>query len=233
MKKVFIISLLILSSITFANAQSVVLEDNVKADTLIPSFGKNRLFYMHNTIGYGVNFLNQSGVYETELSGSGNFMFGYTFKWKANNLLAFGFDLMWNTYDYKLKQDDNKLFPDSLKHEKQKIIFSDIAVSPFIRINFDKKRGDFLGYYLDLGGYGAYHLSRKLYTKDVLSTDEISKSYINKYHALEKYNYGLYARLGFNSVIVFAKYRMSELLIENGVNDLPPLTVGLQWVIPY
>ena len=150
MKKIGIISLILLLSITFAKAQSVELEDNIKADTLSSNFGKNRFFYMHNTIGYGVNIINQSDVYEAEQPGSGCFMFGYNFKWKANNLLAFGFDLMWNSYDYQLKQDDNKLFPDSLKHDKQKIMFNDIAISPYIRINFDVKRGDYLGYYLDL-----------------------------------------------------------------------------------
>jgi Outer membrane protein beta-barrel domain len=232
MKKILVITLSFMLCVSFVNAQ-VVLEKDAKADTLVPSFGKNRFFYMHNTIGYGVNILNQSNAYETELPGSGNFMFGYTFKWKVSNFFAFGFDLMWNSYDYQLKQDDNKLFPDSLTHDKQKIMFNDISVSPYIRINFDVKRGNYLGYYLDLGGYGAFHLNRKLYTKDILSSEEVSKTYISKYKALEKYNYGLYARLGFNTVTVFAKYRMSELLIENGVNDLPPLTVGLQWVIPY
>lgn len=233
MKKTLLLILLCSFGISMLSAQNPLISENPKADTLTPNFGKNRAFYMHGTIAYGVNILNQSDSYEVDPIGSGNFMFAYTFKWRINQLLSGGFDLAYNLYDYKITQDDGKIYPDTIEHEKQNIICNDIGVAPYLRINFDLKRGDHLGYYLDLGAYGGVHINRKLITKDILDSGERQKTILSKFQDLERFNYGVFGRLGLNTFCFYGKYRMSTLLTENSLKDLPPLTVGLQLVIPF
>jgi len=145
------IKILLVASLLFlvfpAFSQRVVLHTNVDKEYQIPKKGANRQQY------FWVQFsLFGTDLAFGELDSKQNFgnYFGLSFnkKYKLNGVLSHGFG--WGVHSQVYHLSDSGL--NKLSHpswDKGKLIFKGVNVNYFVRFNFDPKRGNIVGSYLD------------------------------------------------------------------------------------
>jgi len=227
MKKYLLLSFFILFSI--ANySQTVLLQEEVK-DTVPGKHGQNLRNFSHFYIGLGFIAGEPDSSGSDILYGrSTNFVFGYRYKFRICNFLAIGYDLGFNRYSYSLKQWAKKITPDTILHNKEKIIFNDLGISGYMRFNYGK-RGNRIGNFIDLGGYGDWTFSGVNFFKDKNDNGNIFKTSISHLKYYEAVNYGALARIGFNRYVFYGYYRLSDIFKSSyKYPELPRFTFGLQ-----
>jgi hypothetical protein len=207
-------------------SQKILLKKNVEKDSVIPKWGPNRNHYVSLVIGIAGIAGKSDKRARIEYGKSSEFTFGIIYKRKINNHYAAGFRLTYEADNYRLKP--NSFFSDSgsIKHDKEKQIFNSISMSLYNRINFDKRRGNYPGHYLDLGIYGSWFYSVKYYTKDKIN-GKVIKTTVSHMDYPEKTGYGVNAQLGFNRIIFYTKYRISDLFNKKDYPELPRITAGV------
>jgi hypothetical protein len=160
---------------------------------------------------------------------SGDFLFGVRYKYRVSNFFSWGAEAYYRSLFYPIKQDSLKTFPDTLLNEKERLTFHSLSAGLFLRFNLEKKRGNRVGNFIDLGGYGEWTFRLTHFTRNKLpdgSTVRANRTGLDYYNAL---NYGALARLGFNRWIFFASWRFSDLFkYSKNLPELPRLTVGVQ-----
>lgn len=228
MKNVFFI--IFLAFIMQANAQYEIIHEDVNpVDTVRPDFGPNGKKFAYSSYGLHTIIPIETNAQAPVMPGASlGYKFGFTQKYRICSFLSFGYNLEFNSITYRYKQTDDKTFPDTLNHLRQSVSNSAIGAGLFLRINFDPKRGNYLGYFLDMGGYGDWHLSRTYKTKDEDALEQIVYNRVTKLNFMEKYQYGLYASIGLNKINIYARYRMSDIFKAPYKSaELPRLSVGL------
>ena len=222
MKKLIIILALFISSPIFS--QNSLLSKVVDIESH-PLFGQNRRHYLHAYIGYGFFFSDQSGKESSyNIPASRNFELGVRYKLKLCNYNAIGFQIAYNSNIYRV--EDKGIYTN---YKKQKLQLYNFSFSIYDRINF-KKRGDFMGTFLDLGAYFDLPFAKtRIYQfKDSDDGERMTVSYENSAY-LNKNNYGAYAQFGINKYVIFGKYRLSDISNDHTLlQEMPRITVGLQ-----
>ncbi len=230
----YILLVLILFSSFNIFSQNVLLEENPINDTLIPKTGPNLKRFNLFCFGYEViadNFSNQTATVRN--GASSVFYFGYRHKMKINNFWSVGYGLNLNSSTYSIKQNVKKIFPDSLKHKRERLMVSGLGFQLFTRFNFDK-RGNKIGKYLDVGCYANWDFANSHFTKDnTVAADSSNAKVITvteqKLKYFENYEYGFKARIGSNHFAICATYRFSDLIKPSyKYPELPKLSVGLE-----
>lgn len=208
------------------NSQTPVLTEEVDLDSELPKYGPNRQNFSQFYISYGVPFGKAEGeLMEVNVIKSSYFDLGFRYKYKLLRWNSVGVELAYRYNAYRLKIDSKY---DILLHSKDKIKTNSFALGIFDRINFGKT-GNYLGTFLDLGVYGEYTYSRNYWYKDKQENGEIFEGLTKKLNSLEKFNYGLFANIGKNKVVVFAKYRLSDLVIDKTkFDEMPRFVAGVQ-----
>lgn len=224
-------------------AQDVVIDEDVNADTLLASSGPNRANYFHWYATYGLVSMQPEAAGADIIFGySYHVSFGLRYKRRLTNWLAIGSSLDFGTTSYRLKQDSSKVMPNAGLHDKEVVAFSDMVLAPYVRINIGR-RGNTLGNYLDLIGWGGWNYASKHFTKDKLSIANASGASLvetteKRLVWSEPLNYGVGARIGIGRYAVYGKYRLSDRIIKtvsaNGLTgssiypELPRLVVGFE-----
>lgn len=208
------------------NSQTPVLTEEVDLESELPKYGPNRQNFSQFYISYGVPFGKAEGeLMEVNVIKSSYFDLGFRYKYKLLRWNSVGINLSYQYNSYRLKIDDKS---NLIIHDKDKIKTNSIALGIFDRINFGKT-GNYLGTFLDLGVYGEYTYSRNYWYKDKQQNGEIFEGLTKKLNSLEKFNYGLFANMGKNKVVVFAKYRLSDLVIDKTkFDEMPRFVAGVQ-----
>lgn len=247
MKKYILFLGLLTSCFFTAEAQKVMLAQDVAKDSITPSFGPNRKYYGHFFAGFGL----MAGPSEKAGSSiaygkSHEWLFGYRFKLKVAGFYALGFDLTLNPQTFYLKQQAGKTLPTPLFFDEEKFKFTNLGLSFYQRFNWGK-RGDYVGNFVDMGVYGNWMpVKVHIYEDDnlfgvsgLLSGVKQVKVRESGLKYVEDFNYGVLARLGFNRYVLYGSYRLSDLfggyalLDETGKNmydfaELPRATFGFQ-----
>lgn len=226
MKSLFTIILLLLSIAVFS--QDILLQQNVKADSIRPTYGPNLKNFFHGYIGVGFPFsTNEESGYTRPLA-STNIVFGVRYKRKFTNYLAMGMDLGINSASYKIKQNESKTVPDNTINDKEKIQVNAMGSSAWLRINIGR-RGNFIGNFLDLGVLGDWNFQKKHKTTNTNADGEKVKVSTTKLNYVENFSYGLLARMGINRYAITAKYRLSDIFDSSyEMPELPGLIVGFE-----
>ncbi len=226
MKKVFTIILLSLTMGAFS--QEVLLQQNVKGDTLIPTRGPNLKHFLQGYIGLGFPLYTNEDVTYTEFGTSTAVDFGMRYKRKLAEHFAIGMDIGVNLAAYKIKQETGKTVPDSIINDKEKFQINSLASSVYTRINVGR-RGNHIGNYLDLGVYGGWNCVKKHRTINENAADEKVKVVTSQLKYIENFSYGLLARVGVNRWVLKAGYRLSDIFAPAyAIPELPRLIVGLE-----
>ena len=226
MKKIFTFLLLLLSLGAFS--QEILLEQNVKSDTIRPTRGPNLKNYYHVYLGLGFPVYTNEAVNYTKPGTSLTFDFGVRYKRRITNFLAVGLDLGMNATAFKVKQDQGKTVPDTIINDSEKFRISTTMSSAFVRINVGR-RGNYIGNYLDLGAFGCWNMVKKHITANKDSQGEKVKVETSRLKYVENFSYGVLARIGTNRYALTARYRMSDIFKASyALPELPRLTVGFE-----
>lgn len=230
-QKIYLLSLFVLLS-TLAMAQDEKPDPygrDLEALTL-KKRGPNSDKYSHLFLGYG--FVTGFDLDSSEIiyGKSGVFTFGYLFKWRVAKYLEAGFDVAYHRTAYHLKQDSSKTVPTPKLHKNEKIIFNSLQASPFLRIKLiNKFRSN--GTFIDLGGFSGWQYNVKHETVELNQRAGAGKTKtVNTDLSYKRdYVYGLLARVGFNRVIFYGRYRLSNIFTDNsGFDDFPDYEVGIK-----
>lgn len=194
--------------------------------------GPNKDYYNHLFIGYGFIFgESKSDSAQILTPKSSAFLLGYLWKWRITKWYELGFDALYHYNSFHIKQDSIKIVPSSNLHKKEKIVFNNIQLAPFQRFKFKNKHHS-AGIFLDLGIYAGYNYRIKHQTVESNRTPGSGKTKTvnTQLKYTEDFSYGLMARLGFNRVVFYGRYRWSKLFTnESGLPDLPTYEVGVKF----
>jgi len=192
------------------------------------NFGPNLKNYTQFGMNIGVLFSNGNNYLPLKQGNASFIDFNFRYKRRLNNLLSTGFDIFYSGRSYELKQFAGKTFPDTISYFKEYLNASDLGSGIYLRINFNKKRGNYLGEFLDLGVSGAYVFS---FTQSTIIKQDNKKikSSARGFDFYEIFHYGIYCRLGSQKQAFIFKYRLSPLFKSSfNYPDLPPFGIGYE-----
>ncbi len=220
MKKLLIFKILCVFFMPSIYGQQILLEQDVtQLYKDKHNVGANRTNFRHFYFGYGVVTGDTKGEQmNLEPLKSNNLLIGYRYKRKLTNWYAMGVDVFYARTAYHIKQDDMKRIPNSILHEKEKIVYSYAGASHYQRINIGK-RGNRIGNFIDIGAYAAIafsvrHVFRdKIAERDAYKANQMKR--VNKHlDYINRFNYGLQVRIGFNKIVLYSTYRLSDVFNE-------------------
>jgi len=220
---------------TYSNSysQEVLLEKNVKDNAYSLKEGPNMKKFSHLFFGYEffASRPDEKGA-EIVYGLSTTMNIGYRHKIKIFEFYSIGFNTKYSFKKYNIKQGENKLVPNAVLHDKEKIRFHNAGFELYNRFNIDK-RGNIIGKYLDIGLYANWAFAINHYAKDKVNDENnMSELTVVKYSRLKyakKYSYGLSARVGMNKVSLSAEYRLSDMFKEDyQLPELPRFSIGLE-----
>ncbi len=211
-----------------SGAQTVIIAEDVNNTDEKSDFGMNRKHYSHSFLGL------QFVVATPEMAGadivygrSRSLEYGYRYKRKLSETFSFGSEIMARRHGYHIKQTKEKLVPDNIIRDREKLVFLDAGIGVYKRINFGQ-RGNYIGRFVDAGGWASWNFHSRhvyFYQEEGVSV-RVRKSGI-KYPA--PFNYGVLVRIGFNNIVVKGTYRMSDLFKESAnMPELPRYGFGLE-----
>jgi hypothetical protein len=139
---------------------------------------------------------------------------------------ALGYELEYRLSNFRY----SKIHDNQPLHDKDRLLTHSLALSCFQRFNFDK-RGNYIGKFMDMGIYSELPFSKSnilIDNIDTLSSGQ-QKLILTHLKFMNSINYGVLARVGFNRVVLFATYRLSDIFKASfNRMDLPRLSAGLQ-----
>ncbi len=206
-------------------AQEVIFQQkNIDHTFDIPRYGPNRaVFCWVRTEFPGLNIASENEDVEPHFLDY--WSIDIMSKFKISQIFSYGVSIGYNNQQYLLS-DDGKAKFNTENYLKSKVSLNSLNLGSFIRINYDKNRGNFLGWYTDLGGFVQWDFNRKL-----KSTDK-SEKIVSKPSQLENFAAGVEIHVGRNTFGLFAKYKLlSSIKYPDGADKLiyPPLTIGLEF----
>jgi len=159
---------------------------------------------------------------------------GFRYKLKLTELYSIGYDLGYSRFNYNIRQENSKFFPNNIIHDKEKIVLHNLNLEFYNRINL-KKRGNQIGTYIDIGIYGAWVVGGRNITIDAIDNSvyhsEKQRSIYRNLSYLNNFYAGLRARFGINRYSLVAGWRLTPLLDDTEYSSsasLSTLSAGLQ-----
>jgi len=222
----FLIIVLVGFSISSTNAQTVMLEQDVNADTLVPKSGKNRQNYSGSFFDLGFSVGDATGDSATSvlMGKSWSFKYGQYYKLRVNNFYSILGQVAYKRSAYYFEVQDPMV--------SNKLVMNNVMGEFSNRFNFGK-RGDFIGYYLELGASADYAFMTKMKTTSETTSDiKTHSKEKHSFHGLESIeplSYNAHARIGFNKFVIYGDYRLTDRIKTDQNYQLPPLTVGLRF----
>lgn len=218
-------------------AQRVLLHESVDTTHQIPTFGPNRMWYFYPVVKLGIftppyekggvtNFWSTSVSYEirTKLK---------LLKWNA-----LVFDLGYRCDRFIINQGDTSYLPTYTgRHKRERLSTQNLTTTVCDRINFGR-RGNIQGIYFDFGIYADYvvrsaHVAVDEYydSNSPVATHGKVRMKTTRLQFINKFNYGLTARFGWEWGSAFALYRMTDLIKDApslDYPDMPYITLGVE-----
>ena len=209
----------------------MLLRAEAAQDSLYGRYGPNRAFYAHLYAGYLPVVGRAAAGAELRFGSSAELQLGLRGKFRLSEQLSTGFDGRLVRRSYALRQTDHKRLPTPARHHREAISLTEAQLEGFGRLNVGR-RGNVLGRYLDLTGWGGWVVGTAHRTEDrpaagprrVLTTER-GLPY------LRRWSYGLGLRLGAGRYAAVARYRLSDTFRppdQARYPELPRWTVGLE-----
>ncbi len=226
MKSLFTILLLLIAFWSYG--QTVVVSEDVDELHEDTDYGMNRKHFTHVFIG--LHFMAgppENASADIRYGRSRSFEYGYRYKRRLSNTFSFGSEIISRRYAFHIKQSEQKLVPDNVIKDREKLVFVDVGLGVYKRINFGQ-RGNYIGRFMDAGAYASwiFHSRHVYFLEEDGVNIRVRKSGIS-YPAA--FDYGVTARLGFNNWVLKGSYRMSDLFRGSaGLPELPRYTIGLE-----
>jgi len=218
-----------------STAQEVILEQ--KPDPMASSnFGANKAWFAQFTLGVGTL---AGGSTSTALSyndwRSNDLRIGVKLKRKINGLLSVWLEPEYHYAAYNINQNGAKITDtlfwnnNDIKHEKERFATEGVLVNGFLRFNMDTKRGNFLGYYLDLGAGADVIIDREYLAIDKKGDGSQVKTSISNIPYMNSIGYTAFARIGINWIALVFNYRLSSVFkSQYGIPEPSLFTIGIE-----
>jgi hypothetical protein len=219
-----------LSSYCFS--QTVVLEQ--KGNQLNPDkkYGPNLKRYSNLSFGYGWFYQKYTDKnYQINFPRSIQLTLSRRSKYKLSSLFAIGNEIGLAFKNINLKNNNTALLSPNIN----RINRLSIGGSIYWRTNFDKKRGNRLGYFLDLGaGLDYFYLNKAISELDLPSSSygSIRISYTGL-KELKPVDYFCFARIGAERVNVIFQFILNEQIKDPSkstliIKNLPTFKAGIE-----
>jgi len=212
-----------------AHAQQVLLQNDVASDTIPARTGPNRRYFGHLYAGYALALgAGQLGVKRG--FGSSELQLGGRLKRRLGPFLAFNADLRYAYLRYALAPGVARPAPLVAPHERETLSYHQLQGEASLRFNVGRRRGNVVGRYLDLLAYGGPALATNHTTEDDSPSGGRREVIDHQPSYLARWQGGVGARLGSNSLALVGRYRLSEALrpVETGPWPEPP-----RWVLGF
>ena len=207
----------------------IIIEETPEENYTVRKFGPNRLHYLQTYISIGMPASAADGL-GSEINYWSSFCFdwGIRYKLKASEVYSAVADLTWIGESYDMKQTSYKSLPTNQMYDEESLNLQFLSLRLYNRFNFDK-RGNHLGYFLDMGVYGDLLLASNHTTSVKLSDDSKISVIHSRLPYVNRWQYGLAANLGYHKMTLFGRYRFSNIIrSEYPWADPPHLWLGLQ-----
>ena len=230
MKKIFL-AFLATFSLSFLNAQDVILEETVLDSLTDPTeelFGKS--FGASVALGFPLGPAPGAGG-KVESFRSPMFTFSFNFKNRFNKIFGVTAALKYSNEQYRI--DQNAI-------DKQSVIFNNFGLAAGFRLYGGT--GKLKKNFLELGGYGEYLAGSRVESEnDILIQNDpvmnidpsISKDHLFVERNLSITNdvlYGVHAKIASGTFALYGKYRLADYFNNNSTfNEFPRLIAGIEF----
>jgi hypothetical protein len=230
---VFIFS--IISSPIFLKAQDFNLENKLQGDDVETAKGPNAPKFGHFYTGFGLVADQPEGDRDIKYLQSNNIDIGYRYKYKLGDIFSAGWELSYARLKFSYSLADGGGTNVDPQPEKEFLRLHQLKPGIYVRINFDPLRGNKMGKFIDLGGYGSYNFGRNLY-QEFDGDNDVARKQKTVYSGLQKieqFSYGILARIGINRIVFFGQYRLSDINNNDGLvmNEPSRMVAGIQFGI--
>ncbi|KUG07673.1 hypothetical protein [Solirubrum puertoriconensis] len=216
-----------------AAAQRQLLSTDVAADTVRQRYGPNRQLFRHLYVGYAL-VLGQperSGA-ELRSGASAELTLGLRQKHRLAEHLALGFDVRYARLQYSLAQNDAKVLPTPAQHYRESLVLQRADLEAWLRLNVGR-RGNIVGRYFDVGGWGGRVIGTAHRTEDKPNSGAARRVNVVEHGLpyLQKWSYGLVGRVGANRYAAVVRYRLADTFRGERAAlypELPPWQLGLE-----
>jgi hypothetical protein len=227
--KNFLATLLLAFFMQGAKAQEYVVSEDIAIDSTIEKRGPNRKHYRHSYMNFGSCIDAGEIGAQVKQPRIDHFTFGVRYKRRLAEHVALGYDINYTINDYALKQEIGKKIPTVLLNKRERMIFNIFEGALFARINIGR-RGNQLGKFIDLGGYGSVTVAHTHFTLNTFPDGSKVRTRTNGLKYFQRFNYGVNARLGMNKLAVFGQYRISDMFYSNwDFSELPRIIAGIEF----
>lgn len=216
-----------------AQAQRPLLSTSVAVDTARQTYGPNRRHFRHLYVAY-LPVLGPAGGAGAKLRpwASAELNVGLREKLQLAGPLAIGADVRYAYLRYSLAQRADKVLPDATLHHREALALHRLDLEGWLRLRFGR-RGNTVGHYLDVGGWGGWVAATAHHTEDEpnsarakrLSVTETGLPYLGRW------SYGVGGRLGSQRLALTVRYRGSDTFRpawQGAYPELPRWLVGLE-----
>jgi hypothetical protein len=216
-------------SISKSRGQTMILQVDRATDSIPATHGPNLKKFVNFFLFAGfVTGADEAGA-RIKYFSSAEVGFGVRWKYKISPIYSTGFEWRIDYLANKLVQKTGKYFPDTILNDRERMDFTSLQLGYYSRFNFDSKRGNFLGYYLDIGVRGEWDFGVQHITKNDLPDGSSVTAIFSSLPFVNSFNYSVFGRVGLNKVLFYASYRLSDLFKSNyHYPELPKLTAGIE-----
>lgn len=228
-KLLFLVPLLLLAVLPLA-AQRILIEEDLRGDTIVTDFGMNRKHYFHNYLG--VHFPVGSGEVsqaDVAIGRSWTLEYGFRYKRRYSQTFSGGLETVFKRSSYHPERFLQVDLPEGYDYNREKFVFLSLGMIGYQRINLSKKRGNYIGRFVDIGAYGDIHYNVRHIMRIEGEEDNmrIRRSHMGLH---ELFSYGVIARVGLNNFVLKASYRLSDTFkAQSGLPDFTPFMIGLEF----
>ena len=210
-----------------ACAQQVLLQTDVASDTIPSRTGPNRRYFGHLYAGYtlaagpstlGVNY----GFASSELQ------LGGRLKRRLGPFFALNTDLRYAYLRYDLDPAVARPGPFGMGFDSQHFSYHQLQGEASLRFSPYRRRGNTVGRYLDVLAYGGWAFATTYAKVGPGPSGGRLEVVAHQPDYLARWQGGVGARLGSNSVALVGRYRLSDALRGPGLPEPPRWQLGLE-----
>jgi hypothetical protein len=218
--------------IAFQSTAQIIIEESDDNLYEEKTFGPNRKHYVFSYLSYMVPAAPSAGP-GTPVStfSSTYFDFGICYKRKIGHYYSLLGEVVYYTENYSINQDSMKTFASSNLYDSENLSLMNFSFRFLNRFNFDKRRGNHLGFYLDLGAYydlvtlSQHSTETKLADKSKVKVTHSRLPYVNPF------SYGVMGAVGYRGISLVARYRLTQIFKPNYLVDgIPYYEPSQLWV---
>ncbi|QKG52600.1 hypothetical protein [Hymenobacter sp. BRD67] len=219
--------LVLLAAAPVARAQQVLLQTDVANDTIPSRTGPNRRYFAHlyvgSTLAAGSSALGlKYGFASSELQ------LGGRLKRRLSSFLAFNTDLRYAYLRYGLDPGAARPLPFGSGFDSQLFSYHQLQSEGSLRLNPSRRRGNTVGRYLDLLAYGGWAFATTYATEGPAPGGGQLEIVAHEPPYLARWQGGVGARIGSNSLALVGRYRLSNALAGTTLPEPPRWQLGLE-----